>query len=380
MRIRKINIVKVKLPFKGEFSHSLRKRFWVNNIAVILLGDNDIVLGSGEGAPRSYVTGETAETVEKNILHLINRSEFPRDIESPEQIWGLIDALPEGKRMNASICAIEMALLDACARHEKKRLIDLFSKEYYTDTVFYGAAIPLSNEELVKKICERIKGLGISKIKLKMGADYQHNHLLCETVDRVFNKGYDLKVDVNGVWNIESGLRHLELLQRYNISLLEQPMAPDDPLISGFCIQAQKYGIELMADESVCSMDDLTSMNRRDCYQVINIRLSKCGGFRRSMKMIDYIRKTGMRYQIGCQLGESGLLSAAGRALCLLSNDSLYYDGSYDSLLLAQNITDMDVSFDYSGKARALNGFGLGVNIDMERVKGLSERILTINL
>jgi L-alanine-DL-glutamate epimerase-like enolase superfamily enzyme len=36
--------------------------------------------------------------------------------------------------------------------------------------------------------------------------------------------------------------------------------------------------------------------------------------------------------------------------------------------------------FEYGGKAVALNGPGLGVEIDMDKVKGLSERVLTIEL
>ncbi|NLD37262.1 MAG: hypothetical protein GX654_10380 [Desulfatiglans sp.] len=380
MRIRKIIIAKVKLPFKDEFSHSLRKRLWVNNIAVILLGENDRVLGAGEGAPRSYVTGETAETVEKDISHLVDRKEFPLDLECVEQIWALIDAMPCGKEMNASICTIEMALLDALARCENRPLMDYFSKACFTDTVFYGAAIPLGNLEVVEKVCERIKALGISKIKLKLGHDYGHNHRLCETVSRVYSEGYDLKVDINGAWGLETGEAHLELLKRYKVQLLEQPMSPDDPDIIRLSRKALKHGIELMADESACTLGDLVAINGTGCYQVINIRLSKCGGFRRSLNMIDYCRKRGMKFQIGCQLGESGLLSAAGRALSLLSNDALYYDGSYDNQLLAQNITDRDVSFEFGGKAQVLDSTGLGVEVDMKKIKRLSDRFLTINI
>jgi muconate cycloisomerase len=176
-----------------------------------------------------------------------------------------------------------------------------------------------------------------------MGHEYSHNRLLCEIVERVFFEGYDMKVDVNGAWDYNTGLAHLELLKRHNVRLLEQPISPYDHDIVKFSIEADKFGIDLMADESVCTLDDLIAANRMGCYKMINIRLSKCGGLRRSLGMIDYCRKIGMKYQIGCQLGESGLLSAAGRTLSLLSNDALYYDGSYDNLLLAHNITDRDV-------------------------------------
>jgi len=72
-------------------------------------------------------------------------------------------------------------------------------------------------------------------------------------------------------------------------------------------------------------------------------------------------------------LGESGILSAAGRALSLLCKDAVYYDGSYDKFLLKENITIEDVSFGPGGKAGPLDGSGLGVKIDRGNLMQLSD-------
>ncbi len=380
MRIKKAIIARVILPFAGEFSHSLRKRLWVRNIVVILVNEKGEVLGCGEGAPRPYVTGETLETAEENIRYLTGRKDFPWELETVDQIWHLIDALPSTREMNASICALEMALLDAYARSEKKQVLDLFTKNYYTDSINYGAAIPLGTEELVSYVCRKIKSLGINKLKLKLGRDYSHNRMLLTAVGRIFHDGCDLKADVNGVWTYETGLRHIELINDYKVKILEQPMSPEDPDIEKLSSETKKYNIDLMADESACTLDDLYLLNENRHYQIINIRVSKCGGLRRSLSMINYIRNSKMKFQIGCQLGESGLLSSAGRVLNLLSNDSVYYDGSYDNLLLAENITDSDVSFGYGGKAYPLTGAGLGVDVNINKVRKMSENLFTVSL
>ena len=380
MRIKEIIVVRVTLPFTGEFSHSLRRRFSVNNIVVILMGYAGEVLGCGEGAPRPYVTGETSEISEKYVKQLINKEDFPWEVESVAQIWEFIDSLPVGKEMNASICAIEMALLDGFARFKRMQVIDFFPHDHYTDSLEYGAAIPLSTRDIAETVGRRIRELGINKLKLKMGRDYSQNLSLISIVDSIFTEGYDLKVDVNGVWVYETGVQHLELLNEYKVRLLEQPMSPQDPDINRFCQEAGKYNVELMADESACSIDDLYNLKNISSYQMINIRLSKCGGLRRSMQMIEYLRNKKVKFQIGCQLGESGLLSSAGRILSLLSNDSVYYDGSYDNLLLAENITDKDVCFEYGGKAYPLCGPGLGVNVDINKVKKISEHLTILKL
>jgi muconate cycloisomerase len=113
-------------------------------------------------------------------------------------------------------------------------------------------------------------------------------------------------------------------------------------------------------------------------YQMINVKLSRSGGYTRALKIIERIRKAGLFYQIGCTIGESGILSAAGRALCLLSSDALYYDGSYDSIILNKNVTKEHVSFGPGGKAGPLPGFGLGVEISQKKLGELKKNVTTI--
>ncbi len=132
------------------------------------------------------------------------------------------------------------------------------------------------------------------------------------------------------------------------------------------------HGVILMADEAACSLEDVKMIVRQGWYRMINVRVSKCGGLRKSMQMINFLRRNRVLFQIACQLGESGLLSAAGRILSLLSRDARYHDGSYDEFLLKENITTKNVSFGPGGKAGPLGGHGLGVDVDRNRLLRLS--------
>lgn len=368
MKISRVNVYKIKLPFSVEFSHSLRRRFSVNNIVVELICDNGEIIGYGEGAPRSYVTGETQESAYENTRNMVRNGDFPWKLNNIDQLWNYIDSLPDGKKNNSSICAMEMAFLDAFAKNQRKSILKYFSHDYYISSICYGAAIPLGSEKVVAKACEIIKNIGTKKIKLKMGNDPEQNQTSLKTISKILGNDYDLKVDVNGVWSYEMSVYHLPILKDYNVKVLEQPMSPDDPKIEKFAEDSQKAGIILMADESVCSLDDMNVIKNKPPYKMINIRVSKCGGLRRSLKLIEYLRNENYLFQIGCQLGESGLLSAAGRALSLLCRDAVYYDGSYDKLLLKENITKEDVTFGPMGKAGPLEGYGLGVTVDIEKL------------
>jgi len=380
MRINSIKVYHVFLPFAVFFSHSLRSRSGVQNVVVEITAEEGRIKGYGEGAPRSYVTGESQESVNRSIALFSRNKCFPWQLHDVSQIWDFIDGLPDNGPHNSAICALESALLDALGRHQNHYVLDYFPKNHAINTFSYGAALPLADKHSILKVSRLIKGREINKLKLKLGKDLIENKLIVELVHSHFDTHYDLKVDVNCVWNSDITTRHLPLFQEYGIRILEQPVKPGDPEIAEIASFARNSGLVLMADESACTLADVQNLSQDGFYGMVNVRLSKCGGFWRSLKIVDYLRKNDIAFQIGCHLGESGLLSAAGRVLCLLCGDALYYDGSYDEFLLTENITRENVSFGRGGKAYPLNGEGLGVTVDLQRLSRLSNGASTMTL
>ena len=372
MQIDQLKLYPISLPFSDEFSHSLRKRFSANNVIVEVLAAQGTIKGYGEGAPRSYVTGESQGSAVESIGRFTRQDNFPWELHDVAQIWDFVDSLSNGKTHNSAICAIETALLDALGKHQNTSIIEYFPKDFLINTVYYGAGIPLAPQPKILEFSRLIKNKKINRVKLKMGKDYAQNKANIEAVHHVFGNDCDLKVDVNGAWNRVLAYQHISLLNEYKVKVLEQPMTPNDPDLADFADLMQLSGIILMADESACSLKDAKKIGEDGHYKMVNIRLSKCGGFRNSLKLIDYLRANGIRFQIGCHLGESGILSAAGRVLCLLCCDAIYYDGSYDEFMLKENITLENVTFGPGGKATALNGPGLGVEVNPQSLARLS--------
>ncbi len=265
-----------------------------------------------------------------------------------------------------------MALLDALGKMQQRYLIEYFPKDFYTDTIYYGAAVPLDTQNTITEICHFIKKFQIYKLKLKMGKDFELNKEIIDIVSTIFGNNCDLKIDINCVWNLELARQHIPLINQYKVKVVEQPMMPDSLEIETFSKLLQSSGAVLMADESACSLKDVKNIWTDGYYQMVNVRLSKCGGFRRSFKIIDFLRNKHVAFQIGCQLGESGLLSSAGRVLSLLNRDALYFDGCYDDYILKENTTEENVSFESGGKACPLKGPGLGVTVNRQRLARLN--------
>ncbi len=86
MKIEKISVYTVSLPFAFDFSHAQRKRTSTKNVVVEITAEGGAVFGFGEGAPRSYVTGETASTAPAHIAAAVAHSAFCWDFSAPDQI------------------------------------------------------------------------------------------------------------------------------------------------------------------------------------------------------------------------------------------------------------------------------------------------------
>ena len=371
MRIERLNIYKISIPFTGDFSISRLKGRSSNNVVVEVIADQGEIRGYGEAIPVEFVTGETPETALKSAGGFIRNSAFPWDLNDVSEIWAFVDVLPGCKEHNAAVCATEMAILDALGKAQEMSVIEYFPQYFRAETVSYGAQVTLGGKERVMELCKLIKSLGINHLRIKMDGDFHRNRLAIETVKKVFFDGCELRIDPNCVWDRDLAFRHIPLIKEYNVKIVEEPMVRDSPDFPEFARIMRDNDIILMACESAPTLEDVAGIFKENYYQMVNVKLSRSGGFRRTLKIVEYLRSHMIPFQIGCTIGESGILSAAGRTLCLLCKDAVYCDGSYDRFILKENTTNEDVSFGPGGEAGPLDGPGLGVEVSSEKLKRL---------
>lgn len=114
-----------------------------------------------------------------------------------------------------------------------------------------------------------------------------------------------LMIDANASWS-GLDLHSLSLALRiYNIALIEQPLpAENDQELLRF-----PHPIPLCADESCRHRGDIPALRRR--YEMINIKLDKCGGLTEALSMVQEARLHGLKLMVGCMLGSSLAMEAA---------------------------------------------------------------------
>lgn len=65
----------------------------------------------------------------------------------------------------------------------------------------------------------------------------------------------------------------------------------------------------MCADESCHTREDIAQLRNR--YEMINIKLDKCGGLTEALAMVEEAQKLDMRLMVGCMLGSSLAMEAA---------------------------------------------------------------------
>jgi L-alanine-DL-glutamate epimerase-like enolase superfamily enzyme len=373
MRIDTINLYRITLPFNGYFSVSNAKRHSSTRIVLEVIADQGDITGYGECVPVTSVTGESPESVIKDVTFFVGEGVFPGKVEDVSQIWDFMDRLPDGKEHNATLCAMEMALLDALGKAQKRSVSAYLPQHFSTQRIHYGASITLGDRARIEQICGMIRSNGIRHLRIKMGSDFEQNKTAVETVREVVGPDSELRIDPNGVWDFGLAMRHLPLLTKHRVRIIEEPMARTSHGFTAFAEAVRSEGLTLMACESAPSLREVKTAIQEGYYTMFNVKLCRSGGFRRTLGIIDHLRRGKIPFQIGCTLGEAGLLSAAGRALGLACSDAVTYDGSYDRFVLKENIIEEDISFGPGGAAGPLDGYGLGVTVKSERLDRLCD-------
>ena len=121
--------------------------------------------------------------------------------------------------------------------------------------------------------------------------------------------------------------------------------------------------IPVIADESLCTEEDARRLIELKACQIFNIRLSKCGGLGAAARIGRLAEKAGILCQLGCHVGETSILSAAGRHFALTVPHLSYVEGSFSPYLLVRDVVAQPVVFNDRGMAYELPGPGLGIEV-----------------
>ncbi len=367
MRLTKVHLYLLQIQLCMPIKHYLAERTYSENLVVKVVTDSGVV-GFGEGIARQYVTGEVMESSLRFLQdHLIPELNGFHPSGPPDLIEALGELLSEDNRAQApaACCALELAILDAAGKTWSQSVAQMLGGG--DQPLIYSAVIPMMSPPSFHRLLHLIRDMEMSFVKIKVGNE-SDTEILSLTREILGHK-VDIRVDANGAWSSEEAEKRIAAMMAYGISAVEQPVPKED--ILGLKRVSEQVEIPIIADESLCLERDAENLASHDACQVFNLRLSKCGGILAAARIYEIGRKKTIAAQLGCQVGETGILSAAGRQLAA-SRKLLYLEGSYSSYLLKDDIVNEPVEFGPGGVAQPLPGHGLGVSVNKDVLQNLA--------
>jgi L-alanine-DL-glutamate epimerase-like enolase superfamily enzyme len=277
-----------KLPFKVPFRIS-GYVFHESPVTVVTLSDGESI-GRGEAAGVYYLK-DTPETM------LTTLEEHRVAIESGLTREELRNLLPPGGARNAVDCAL-WELESKRARTPAWKLACIPSPRPLLTTFTVSANDPAAMAQGAKNFAQA------RAIKLKLTGELDVDIERVRAV-RAARPDVWLAVDANQGYNRGALEKLLPVLREASVSLLEQPCARGcEAELDGI-----DHSIPIAADESVLGLTEVEALPGR--FDVVNIKLDKCGGLTEGLLISQRARSLGMKVMVGNMIGTSLAMAPA---------------------------------------------------------------------
>lgn len=285
---------------------------------VIVELEHDGLIGLGEAAPITRYA-QSAETVASALDEMAPRLGDPRHFAAAAR-----QAAVAGQP--AAEAAVDMALRDLAGKRLGVPLFEHLGLD--------PATIPLTSftiaidrpEVMGERVREALgpdgSRFGALKIKLGSGED----RAMLEAVRSATS--LPLRVDANEGWTFDEALENLAWLAELGVEMVEQPLPA--AALEQMRVLRERSPIPLVADESVGRAVDIPGL--AGAFDVVNIKLMKCGGIGEALRMIEVARAHGLKVMLGCMIESSIAIAAAAHISPLVDECDL--DGN---LLIADD-------------------------------------------
>lgn len=367
MRIARLEIRSLDIPFKVSFSHSAAERNRTQAVLVTATS-TDGVTGYGEGCPREYVTGESIETARR--FFLAHRREVG-DLSDLEAVRDWVQAHREVIDANpAAWCAMEMALLDLIGKTSRLPFEALLGKPVLEGKFHYTAVLGMDNARVFEKQLGAYLDQGFEDFKVKLGADIEANGEKVKRLKAALGEACRIRFDANNGWrDTDAVIDQLASLD-CDFWAVEEPFVVND--YENAARLARALGVSIILDESFQRLAQLAQIADSKEHWVINLRVSKMGGLLRSLELVDACRNLGIRLIVGAQVGETSLLTRAGLLVAHGARNLLEaQEGAFGTHLLEHDLCEPPLMFDAGGWLDTSSlpftgnpGCGLQVRID----------------
>jgi L-alanine-DL-glutamate epimerase-like enolase superfamily enzyme len=346
LHLRALAMTPLVIPFTIRFTHASADRGETSSVVVAATADDGRV-GVGEGCPRPYVTGETVASA---LAFFAAQRHTAATLATPEALAGFVDAhaeLLDGAP--AAWCAIELALLDLFGQVARAPIEALLGLAPLAGEFQYSAVLGDMAPAAFTALATRYHAMGLRDFKVKLSGDAGRDRAKLAAL-AALEGPLRVRADANNLWSdVDEAAAYVRDVPT-PLFALEEPLTPAGR-IADLAQLSDTLAMPIVVDESVATAAAVAALPGDRRRWIVNLRVSKMGGLRRSLAVVAAARRAGIGVIVGAQVGETSRLTRAGLTVAHAAADCLVaQEGAFGTLLLAYDVCDPPLMFGAGGR------------------------------
>ena len=367
--ITQYRIWHVKVPFKSTMRSSRGAADYGEKVILELITDAGLS-GLGEASvifpSRSGEYGPTIFTALRELFapQLIGRNplHLARIMDSLERLTS------EEHAFLATKCAIDIALHDLKARILGISVADLLGGASRT-TLALSRSISAMPDDQIVPVAQQLAEQGYRLLTIKGTTDWRGNIVTFQKLRAALPDNVQIEIDPNQAWKPKEAIAVDQALTPLGLECIEQPCAWWD--LDGMKQVTDRANSAIAADESVLSPADVVRVAGLRAADIITIKIAKSGGLRNASTMVECATHAGLSCNMGSKhpmgVGAAAILHFAAAVPAV--GEFLGYGSALERFVGDVIQEEIHVA---SGCAHLPAGLGLGVSLDMDRLKHFS--------
>ncbi|WP_319559177.1 dipeptide epimerase [Marispirochaeta sp.] len=318
MQITGVSTLGLSIPLKHPY-HIAYQDIIEAKVLFLRVRTRDGIDGFGCASPEEAITGENFAAAKELLAGAVRDTLKGQD---PLRRGLIIDRLAELTSGFPSVRgAVDMALLDILGKKARLPVWQLYGgyRRSIETSITLGIAPLDETLTLAKELTQR----GFRVLKLKGGLSVEEDAEKLNRLRELTGPEAVLRFDANQGYSVSEALRLLELAAPAEIEILEQPTPRKSPTLLGHVTQL--LAVPVMADESLQSLHEAFHLAREELVDMMNIKLTKVGGFTAARRIDAVAQAAGIESMVGC-MDEPALGVAAGLHFALSHENVRYAD------------------------------------------------------
>jgi L-rhamnonate dehydratase len=316
---------------------------------------------------KGAIEGPFSHTTTSGLAHLL----VGEDPFETEKLWyKMYSSNVYGGRRGIGIHAmsgIDMALWDIKGKALGVPVWKLLGGGFHQKIRCYASSLFGPTPEETADRAKQFRDQGFTAVKFgwdPMGKDAQTDVALVREARKALGDEADLLIDAGLVWDAKMAIQRAAAFADYNIYWLEEPLRPDD--YDGYRKLSEASTVRIAAGEEESNRLSFIELMDRGRVDVVQVDLSRCGGFTEAMKIAS------LAWDRGLPVANHGFTTYVNVAA------ALHWLNSIPNALICEFVAEAGTTLRDSitrQRLRAVDGYleipqepGLGVELDEEAI------------